>query len=49
MNGIKDKVNKVGLMKNLLQSKNKIEIQKKPAREPRKKTDRRLACIFDIY
>ena len=49
MNGIKDKVNKVGLMKNLLQSKNKIEIQKKPTREPSKKTDGRLACIFDIY
>ena len=49
MNGIKDKVNKVGLMQNLLQSKNKIEIQKKPTREPSKKTDGRLACIFDIY
>ena len=27
----------------------KLEIQKKPAKEPRKKTNRRLTCISNIY
>ena len=28
--------------------KTKLEIQKKPTKEPRKKTDRRLTCIQEV-
>ena len=48
-NWIKDEVNKVGLKKNLLQCKNKIRNSKEAYKEPRKKTDRRLTWISDVF
>ena len=39
-NRIKDEVNKVGITKNLLQYKKKLENQKKPTKNPRKKSNR---------
>ena len=47
-NRIKDELNKVGLIRNLLQCRNKSRNLKEACKIAKeKKTDRRFTCIFD--